>query len=61
MDRLHYSYIIFLRFYGWRMHDDQRGVIDRHRNWRTRYKLLSLSMYKSKNSSDVVEEDVKKA
>ncbi|KEG06984.1 hypothetical protein DQ04_11381010 [Trypanosoma grayi] len=41
MDRVHYSYVVFLRFYGWRLHDEERGVLDRHQNWKERYKLLS--------------------
>lgn len=40
MDRIHYSYIVFLRFFGWRMHDDRRGVLDRHRGWAMRYQSL---------------------
>eukprot|EP00796_Vickermania_ingenoplastis_P012907 gene12909-8766_t len=42
LDRIHYSYIIFLRFFGWRLHDETRGVLDRHRSWEKRYALLSL-------------------
>lgn len=40
VDKIHYSIIVFLRFYGWRLHDDTRGEIDRHQNWRERYALL---------------------
>lgn len=40
MDKVEYSYIVFLRFYGWRLHDEQRGVLDRHRGWADRYAAL---------------------
>ncbi|EAN87591.1 hypothetical protein C3747_140g27 [Trypanosoma cruzi] len=40
MDRVHYSYVVFLRFYGWRLYDEESGILDRHRNWRARYKML---------------------
>ncbi|RNF14952.1 uncharacterized protein Tco025E_05744 [Trypanosoma conorhini] len=40
MDRVHYSYVVFLRFYGWRLYDEESGVLDRHQNWRGRYKAL---------------------
>lgn len=40
MDRVHYSYVVFLRFYGWRLHNEENGVLDRHRNWEARYRLL---------------------
>ncbi|KAH9598491.1 Opioid growth factor receptor (OGFr) conserved domain [Trypanosoma melophagium] len=40
MDRVHYSYVVFIRFYGWRIHDEESGVLDRHQNWRMRYKTL---------------------
>lgn len=42
-DRIHYSIITFLRFYGWRLHDDTRGELDRHLNWRKRYALLGMA------------------
>lgn len=40
MDRIYYSYVVLLRFLGWRMHDEKRGLLDRHRNWEARYNLL---------------------
>ncbi|EKF38749.1 hypothetical protein MOQ_001044 [Trypanosoma cruzi marinkellei] len=40
MDRVHYSYVVFLRFYGWRLYDEESGILDRHRNWQARYKTL---------------------
>ncbi|CCW64132.1 unnamed protein product [Phytomonas sp. EM1] len=40
LDRIYYSYIVFLRFFGWRVHDERRGLLDRHRGWRRRYELL---------------------
>ncbi|ESL11699.1 hypothetical protein TRSC58_00544 [Trypanosoma rangeli SC58] len=42
MDRIHYSYVVFLRFYGWRLYNEESGVLDRHQNWRERYKALAL-------------------
>lgn len=41
MDRLYYSYIVILRFFGWRVHDEKRGLLDRHRGWLQRYNQLS--------------------
>ncbi|CAD2215835.1 Opioid growth factor receptor (OGFr) conserved region containing protein, putative [Angomonas deanei] len=41
IDRIHYSYIVLLRFFGWRLHDESRGVLDRHRNWESRYTVLA--------------------
>ncbi|KAG5501846.1 hypothetical protein JKF63_04116 [Porcisia hertigi] len=42
MDRVYYSYVVLLRFFGWRMHEEARGVLDRHRAWQERYALLEL-------------------
>lgn len=42
LDRFHFTFIIFLRFYGWKLHDESRGVIDRHRSWAERYEALAL-------------------
>ncbi|EPY25653.1 hypothetical protein STCU_06590 [Strigomonas culicis] len=41
LDRIHYSYVVVLRFFGWRLHDEQRGVLDRHRHWEARYAALA--------------------
>lgn len=41
LDRIHYSYTILLHFYGWRLHDQETGELDRHKNWRSRYDALS--------------------
>ena len=40
MDRMHYSYSVILHFYGWRLHDQETGELDRHKNWTARYKAL---------------------
>ena len=40
MDRIVYSYQCILLFFGWRLHDAERGEIDRHRSWRERYDEL---------------------
>ena len=40
MDRLHYSYMVVLNYFGWRLHDTQVGVVDRHHSWANRYKEL---------------------
>jgi hypothetical protein len=40
MDRMHYSYGVALHFYGWRLHDQETGTVDRHKNWRVRYDAL---------------------
>ncbi|KAG8342331.1 hypothetical protein TRVL_06841 [Trypanosoma vivax] len=45
MDRVHYSYVVFLRFFGWRIHDEESGVLDLHRSWRLRYAALSRQDY----------------
>ncbi|GET89451.1 hypothetical protein, conserved [Leishmania tarentolae] len=42
MDRVYYSYVVLLRFFGWRVHEEERGVLDRHRAWQERYQLLEL-------------------
>ncbi|KPI87232.1 hypothetical protein ABL78_3702 [Leptomonas seymouri] len=42
MDRIYYSYIVLLRFFGWRVHDEERGLLDRHRAWAERYAQLEL-------------------
>ncbi|KAG5476394.1 hypothetical protein LSCM1_04097 [Leishmania martiniquensis] len=42
MDRIYYSYVVLLRFFGWRVHEEERGVLDRHRAWQERYALLEL-------------------
>jgi hypothetical protein len=41
LDRIHYSYTIMLHYYGWRLHNEETGEIDRHQNWRARYEALS--------------------
>nr|CCC91272.1 conserved hypothetical protein [Trypanosoma congolense IL3000] len=46
MDRVHYSYVVFLRFYGWRLHNDESGELDRHRGWQARYELLAPDVYR---------------
>lgn len=53
MDRVHYSYIVFLRFMGWKIHSDERGELDRHRNWKERYDVLARCGAASPSSSDV--------
>lgn len=50
MDRLFFSFVVFLRFFGWRVHDEQRGVLDRHRNWESRYQLLEKAYHASLSS-----------
>lgn len=47
LDRVHYSYVVLLRFFGWRIHDEQRGVLDRHRHWESRYAVLASSFSSS--------------
>ncbi|KAK7201211.1 hypothetical protein NESM_000182700 [Novymonas esmeraldas] len=42
MDRVYYSYVVLLRFFGWRVHDEERGLVDRHRGWQARYASLDL-------------------
>lgn len=42
MDRVYYSYVVLLRFFGWRVHEEERGLLDRHRAWQERYALLEL-------------------
>ncbi|KPA86831.1 hypothetical protein ABB37_00886 [Leptomonas pyrrhocoris] len=42
MDRIYYSYIVLLRFFGWRVHDEERGLLDRNRAWAVRYALLEM-------------------
>ncbi|KAI5685481.1 hypothetical protein MNV84_04677 [Leishmania braziliensis] len=42
MDRVYYSYVVLLRFFGWRVHEEERGLLDRHRGWQERYALLEL-------------------
>lgn len=42
MDRLYYSYIVLLRFFGWRVHDEERGLLDRNRAWAERYAALEV-------------------
>ncbi|AYU79689.1 hypothetical protein, conserved [Leishmania donovani] len=42
MDRIYYSYVVLLRFFGWRVHEEERGLLDRHRAWQERYALLEL-------------------
>eukprot|EP00758_Cryptobia_borreli_P003373 Tbor_TRINITY_DN3707_c0_g1::TRINITY_DN3707_c0_g1_i1::g.2350::m.2350 len=41
MDRFHYSYMCLLAFYGWRLHDETTGELDRHKKWKERYDKLS--------------------
>jgi hypothetical protein len=41
MDRWQYTYTIWLHFFGWRLHNEETGELDRHRNWRGRYRSLS--------------------
>lgn len=43
LDRIHFSYVAFLRFFGWKLHDDTRGEVDRHRGFASRYSLLRPS------------------
>lgn len=42
MDRIYYSYIVLLRFFGWRVHDEERGLLDRNRAWAERYAMLEM-------------------
>lgn len=52
LDRILYSVTVFLRFYGWRLHDDTRGEVDRHRNWRGRYALLKPAHIEGRSACD---------
>lgn len=40
LDRMHYSYTILLHYFGWRLHNEETGEVDRHQNWRIRYSSL---------------------
>ena len=40
VDRYIYSYRCVLAMFGWRLHDDATGEVDRHRDWRARYAAL---------------------
>jgi hypothetical protein len=40
LDRIHYSYTILLHYFGWRLHDQETGEVDRHARWRERYAQL---------------------
>ncbi|ORC87593.1 uncharacterized protein TM35_000211990 [Trypanosoma theileri] len=52
MDRVHYSYVVFIRFYGWRIHNEESGVLDRHQNWKERYKILLENCKENNNKQD---------
>ncbi|CUE70863.1 Hypothetical protein, putative [Bodo saltans] len=43
LDRIHYSYTVMLHFFGWRLHSEETGEVDRHQNWRARYEILNSS------------------
>ncbi|CCW70176.1 unnamed protein product [Phytomonas sp. Hart1] len=55
IDRIYYSYIVFLRFLGWKVHDEKRGMLDRHRSWRRRYELLAPLALSSKPEDDLTD------
>jgi hypothetical protein len=57
MDRIYYSYIVLLRFFGWRVHDEERGLLDRNRAWAERYALLALHRVR-KEEHQVEQSDV---
>ena len=41
-DRFSYSYAAWLRFFGWRLHDEASGEVDRHSSWRARYAAMDI-------------------
>lgn len=42
-DRFHYSYSCVLEYYGWRLHNEETGEVDRNKVWRDRYSALLSS------------------
>lgn len=56
MDRIYYSFVSYLRFLGWKVHDEQRGKLDRHRGWRARYDVLEAAYTVAASSSGAPQE-----
>eukprot|EP00759_Apiculatamorpha_spiralis_P040048 PhF_6_TR38711/c0_g1_i2/m.57936 len=40
MDRLHYSYMMFVDFFGWKIHNQHNGELDRSKAYKERYAYL---------------------
>jgi len=43
MDRFHYSYMIAVDFYGWRIHNQHNGELDRSKEYKERYQWLEVN------------------